>query len=751
MADGLTSIADESQGVEEIRSEQKSQLMRQKPLLIWAGFAFLGLISPIVYHFYVDQQFLASNRPKMLLTLASGFLWFPLIMLFRDSEDNFEHGPSWRLPAISMIILLLLTVGIVADSSMGHPFFSVVGEDRIWVIALFAMALFLVFGPPACNAVIYHKLREQAKLEKQAKTRNQDQNAAVSAMETRDAEAMSALITTVVIGTILCLAIFAGEKGEDLAVSSVIGIGLCGLVVTVFAAVVFSEPLSQLRVVKMMANGSKVFIALGRWLDWIYGGIDSFFVRIGSFIAGMEQGSIYARYSILAVSLVCICLMSWYLPAPLGMIPAAIGLFLAVSVSRLWSWAEHDRAMAVMTKFKKETPSRLDRKEDYRDETLLGFIFIFALMPIIMCQVHFGGVFSDEMFLVPAKEPRFLEWLAFFGVELAKAVPIVDWAEIYQIQEAQGSGQIQLNDKYSRHAVFLARATVDLVLIAALLQAVAIAGRNRQQKQLYRAGLEPSNRYKAGLIDRLDQFLEDAELKRAVKLTLRSDEQSILSASEIAPEVANKKHFDLTLLSDPEFIDFRRYNEERLYELFVETRDPLVKVFMKAIEHERPGFTLKSRLQLFDEYVEVGRPESDLYNLLGGLERDINSDVFEKASIFKTIEATLIKLRERPGLKDLKVKLLSFVPRLIPQVPIDDVMEMLADAAGLSEKIDFQYTRKRAIHELVRIAVSSQDVVHLKKCKALIVKISKKTKEPGMKWKIDEALKTLKAEISKFP
>ena len=747
MADGLTSIADESQGVEEIRSEQKSQLMRQKPLLIWAGFAFLGLISPIVYHFYVDQQFLASNRPKMLLTLASGFLWFPLIMLFRDSEDNFGSGPSWILPTISMTLLLLLTAGVVVENGMGHPFFSGADETRGLAIALFMAALFLIFGAPACNAVNYHKL------EKRAKAQGLGQQMAESSAETRDAEAMSALIATVFVGTIICLAIFAGEKGQDLAVSSIIGIGLCGLVVTVFAAVVFSEPLSRLGLISVMANGSKIFIVVGRWLDWLYGSIDSFFVRVGSFVAGMEQRSVYGRYSILVVSLLNICFMSWYLPAPLGMIPAGVGLFLAVSVSRLWSWAEHDRAMAVLTKFKRETPSRLGRKEDYRDETLLGFIFIFALMPIIMCQVHFGAVFSDEMFLVPAKEARFLEWLAFFGVELAKAVPIVDWAEIYQIQEAQGSGQIQLNDKYSRHAVFLARATVDLVLIAALLQAVAIAGRNRQQKQLYRAGVEPSNRYKAGLIDRLDQFLEDTELKRAVKHTRRSDAQPISSSSwsKITPEDANTKHFDLTRLADPEIIEFRRYNDERLYELFVETSDPLVKIFMRAIEHERPRFTLKNRLQLFEEYAENGRPESDLYNLLEGLEKDIDGGMLDNALVFESIKATLSQLRERSGLKDLKESLLSFIPRLMPQVPIDDVMEMLADAAGLSEKIDFQYTRKRAIHELVRIAVSSQDVVHLKKCKALIVKISKKTKEPGMKWKIDEALKTLKAEISKFP
>lgn len=745
MPDGLTNISSDPQVDKKVESEQRSQLARQKPFLVWAGVAFLGLSMTLAYHFYVDREFLDSSKAKMLLTLASVSLWFPLIMLFRDTEDNFGHGPSWRLPVVSLMLLLLLTSFVVVEHSAGHPLFVGMDEDRNFAIALFFAALFLIFGAPAYNAAIYHKIR------KKAKSHVPDKEVAKVSTEFRDAEAMSALVATLVVGTILGLAVFAGEQGQNLKVSSIIGIGLCVSVVTVFAAVIFSEPLSQLGIIRSLANGSKLFIILGRLLDSFYSGIDSFFVRIGSFVAGMEQRAVFARYGILSTSLICLCVMSWYLPAPLGMIPAALGLFLAVSVSRLWSWAEHDRAMAVLTKFKKETPSRLDRKEDYRDETLLGFIFIFALLPIIMCQLHFGAVFSSKMFLVPAEEPRFLEWLAFFGVELAKAVPIVDWAEIYQIQETQGGGQIALNDKYSRHAVFLARATVDLVLIAALLQAVAIAGRNRQQKQLYRAGLDPDNRYKAGLLDRLDQFLEDAELKRAVKYTLMSNAQTISSSSQISSEEANKRHFKLSLLTNSELTDFRRYNEERLYELHVETNDPLTKIFIRAIEYERPGFTLKTRLQLLEEYAEGNRPESDLYGLLQGLEKDIAGGLVDKTLALESIKTTLFELKDRSGLKDLKASLLSLIPELLPQVPVENVMEMLADVAGRSSsnRDKYQYARKKAINQLVDIAVGSEEILDVKRGVSLVKDIASKQNELRMKRIIDGALSTLSAELSK--
>src|SRR5262249_30385192 len=102
-------------------------------------------------------------------------------------------------------------------------------------------------------------------------------------------------------------------------------------------------------------------------------------------------------------------------------------------------------------------------------------------------------------------------WFGFFGVELAKAVPIVDWAEIYNIRP--GNDLIQFNSAPAKHTVFLARAMVDLVLIASLLQAIGIATRNRNQKRLFAAGH----------ITRLDEIVERSEMIKAVRACRRND------------------------------------------------------------------------------------------------------------------------------------------------------------------------------------------------------------------------------------
>ena len=101
-----------------------------------------------------------------------------------------------------------------------------------------------------------------------------------------------------------------------------------------------------------------------------------------------------------------------------------------------------------------------------------------------MMQAHNGELFGPELFENAAGK-SFADWFGFFGVELAKAVPIVDWAEIYGVRATED--MIAIHSPASMHAVFLARVMVDLLLIAGLLQALAIATRNRQQKQLYNA------------------------------------------------------------------------------------------------------------------------------------------------------------------------------------------------------------------------------------------------------------------------
>ena len=100
-----------------------------------------------------------------------------------------------------------------------------------------------------------------------------------------------------------------------------------------------------------------------------------------------------------------------------------------------------------------------------------------------------------------------MNWIQFFGIELAKGVPIVDWADIYGVSPEAPFGHFDDN-AMSRHLVFGARLMVDIVIIAALLQAWGIVRRNADQMTLF----------KDGQLDLFDPCVERARFKKGVTL-----------------------------------------------------------------------------------------------------------------------------------------------------------------------------------------------------------------------------------------
>lgn len=101
----------------------------------------------------------------------------------------------------------------------------------------------------------------------------------------------------------------------------------------------------------------------------------------------------------------------------------------------------------------------------------------------------------------------FWAWLGFYGTELAKAVPFVDWTEVYDVH---GEAAIAAETGSARNVVFVARAVTDLALLAALLQAWSISARTKKQLGMFYDSSNP--------LDRLDPFIEPRELRRLVKL-----------------------------------------------------------------------------------------------------------------------------------------------------------------------------------------------------------------------------------------
>jgi hypothetical protein len=680
---------------------------RQTPFVLWASASFSGLAALVLWHAFSGNPILEPLDAKLWFLSGTALLWLPLILLLRDSPDNFAHGPSLRLPAVCVGLLACLGAGLAVVETWGERLSPLSADlpGRTPFIACVFAAMALVFLPLAWNAVNLSAFQARERRKSERRVANLD-----GMNDSKDAEAMGALIATLVVGSIIVFAICAGIFNESVSFDNLIGIAIGFLVVGAFAVVVFMDPLSQLMPVRWLTRVFGFAARAAHPLAAFYDAVDTFLVRIVAVMAGMEHRSVAARYGILGIMLVSLCLLGWYLPPGWGLVPCALGIVMAVSVSRLWSWVEEDRALAALTDFKPTTPYRTSMREDYRDETLLGFLFVFFLIPIMMNDAHWSGLFGAGMFTLPKGEATgFLDWFGYFGVTLIKAVPIVDWAEIYNFGQPRPGAEsdlISMNTVASQHAVFMARSTVDLVLIASLLQAISITGRNRQQKRLYKAGTDPANKFRPGLIDRLDTFVEKAELRRTMMACLRPG--APWPEKHTTPQQAHDIHFNLNVQSNtPGLVDFRRYNADRLGQMHAEYKNPVARAFIAAISVERPDFSLVPRLTLLDQKAEAAAPEGELYTLLTRIKSDLKDDGAKVDLSLPVMRSILLNTSRRYGLQEFKEGIIELMRQCEPK---RDTMESLADVAGRSDPDQFKYTQVAAVKSICAMAHKSPSV-----------------------------------------
>ncbi len=701
-------------------------------VVLWMIIAAGAIAGMAGWHFY-RAPILASAEAQALFASGAVFAYLPALLLLMDSRSDLAEGPRVFLSLATIGTLGALAGLSYVDANSPAPYLSEPRSSvtvQIILISGFFAYLGAAFLPRVLNAARFasydHERREQrrAELEAQARAKAQSQSDAFgrvvapdaptnaadveeTIVETRDAEAMGALIATFTVLLIGVLAYVAGD-GAALSLQTRFGLVLCFCVIGLFAAVVFVDALAEAAPVRSLANGLEWIARRFYWLAAFYDWIDSILVRVGAHVAGMGHRSMAMRYLTLAGSLAALCVMGWYLPAPYGLIPTFLVFVLAISVSRLWSWVEEDRALAAMTEYRTTAPYRLDFREDFRDETLLGFIFIFLAAPIAMMQAHNGSVFGPELFS-NAEERSFADWFGFFGIELAKAIPIVDWAEIYGVETS--SDMIAIHGAASRHAIFLARVMVDLVLIASLAQAIGVWTRNRQQKELYR------NKH----ISRLDPFVERVELARAIRGTRSTGADGA---------------FDLTRLRSSAFVDFRRYLDTQLRQIYGSTRNADIRAFIETIAKQR-NLQLSHPIELAIGTAEGNKDEEILFRTfhLALREHDENVRYIEPDDLYRILTG----IRTTQGLHAFKREVVHTLCRIAEP---SETVELLSGLAGGEKGERFQYAKDHMIKAIGLVTRRMNDVAEVQRVRAEVRRIARLRNAPSQP-AVRSALRTI--------
>ncbi len=634
--------------------------------------------SPMLGLSLIDAPFIVNLDGWLWLGVASSALLLSLLLLLLDPPDNMAKGPNRALPFATLALLFLLAIGSIAFAEVlarefaelrGRSIFgSLVGSAPL---SLFFALLGTALVARAWNAALFAKYAHTEYVQRQTVRLNPGDDAQSLTNELEayrrdqgDAEALSSLIATVAVLAVTGFALVAGGWTESTRVGKNAGLMVAVLIFGIFAVVIVLDWLADFPPVRSLSRVMNRVSTIFRPLAGFYNIVDLLLVRIGAHVAGAGHTSAATRYFVIAGTQVSLAIMAWNLPDPLGLIPAFAGFTLALAVSRLWAWVEEDRNLALITQYKQGAPQRIGFKEDYRDEAIFGFMFVLAIVPIALKQADAGQLFNLTYFQ-DADHNDPLPWFIYFCIEIAKALPIVDWADIYLSPE--NFDTLKPTDPWGQHATFMARALVDLVLVAALLQAISISLRNRQQKSLYAARQ----------IDRLDELVERVELRRAVA----RPEEDWFSRG----------------------IDFRHYNPERLREVHAKATDSATQKFIEKI-FKQAGRQLETAYKVLELLARRRAPLKELQLTFAAVisEHESGKNKLEALDLEDVFES----LRDVEGLKNLKLEMLDFAER----IGAIDFRDHPTSLASLLEQVifsvrrdQFQYTRIHAAKILTRI------------------------------------------------
>ncbi len=179
------------------------------------------------------------------------------------------------------------------------------------------------------------------------------------------------------------------------------------------------------------------------------------------------------RWSLLIAMFVALAFAGAFAPLLFALAALLLGVIGVIAAVRRWGWDEEDRANDVPKHLR-----RLQGDEDLVHEAMFTIAFMFLVAPILFYRL-------DQAFVLFDKPEALGAWAyaAYTLGEFLKAVPLMDYSEVYSVQNISGVTPTGLG---GRHATFVFRMLMDLALIAAVLQLLSVMERIASGRDLRR-------------------------------------------------------------------------------------------------------------------------------------------------------------------------------------------------------------------------------------------------------------------------
>lgn len=229
-------------------------------------------------------------------------------------------------------------------------------------------------------------------------------------------------------------------------------------------------------------------------LDWVFarlfGGIDQVLRKGVARLTGAPFKARWKRWSTFTLFFLLLAAAAAFAPAPVALAVIVFAMIAVLAIYRLWE-KDEDRRLERHARGK-----NTQGRQDLRDEMLLGVALLLFFIPL-------GYVRITELTLVTEGHSPWptVDAALFVWGELTKAIPLVDWSEVFRVRnlsgvESDGRTGVMLN--------FAMRVLFDLLVLAGLLRTFGIL---RSQA----AGIDlrgPEKDLESGDDDKIDAALD---------------------------------------------------------------------------------------------------------------------------------------------------------------------------------------------------------------------------------------------------
>lgn len=390
--------------------------------------------------------------------------------------------------------------------------------------------------------------------------------------------------------------------------------------------------------------------------------IDSWLVLVVAPTVGASCENGAKRYTLISANLLGALAFTWFAPAPYGLIGIIWSLLAAVSIVRRWAWIEHDREGGRGEDLSNVFAWRAGSKQDLRDEALAALLLLVIALPFGLRQVHLSVPDAEAFFVPTAAVNDPTAWFGFFGIELLKAIPFIDWSDIY---EATGDTRILISASSSMHAVFAARVIIDMIFLATVVQAVTISITYARQRTRFLSGDRD--------VKVLDERIEKSELSKLAKWNGHKWEFN-------EEKIEKFKHYDTTQLS---VLRLNAPDESRL-------RASIEEIF------KRQNYDWEPPQDLLIELSTWTRPDvKKLHSTLDQIEIQKDIDLAKLTAAREALSGT-------GGIEDVRQRVAKIMVNCIP--PSEAKVQALTELVSGSSRDSLASVRAIALEPLKTLA-----------------------------------------------